>query len=100
MCRLYSTPLDVGEYSVAEIEAVVEEATNYNTYVISHVMTDRGVRIAVEAGVMSIEHGFFATESTLKLMKKKGAWLSPQPMLPEDMVWADPDQRCEVQAGH
>ena len=53
-------------------------------------MTDRGVRIAVEAGVMSIEHGFFATESTLKLMKKKGAWLSPQPMLPEDMVWADP----------
>ena len=83
-------PLDVSEYSVAEIKAVVEEASNYNTYVTSHVMTDKGVRTSIEAGVMCIEHGFFASEDTLKLMKKKGAWLSPQPMLPEDMVWADP----------
>ena len=83
-------PLDVSEYSVAEIEAAVEEATNYNTYVTSHVMTDKGVRTSIEAGVMCIEHGFFASEETLKLMKKKGAWLSPQPMLEEDMVWADP----------
>ena len=83
-------PLDVSEYSVDEIKAVVEEANNYNTYVLSHVMTDRGVRTSVEAGIMSIEHGFFASEETLKLMKEKGAWLSPQPMLEEDMVWADP----------
>ncbi|MBY5991140.1 metal-dependent hydrolase family protein [Ferrimonas balearica] len=83
-------PLDVSEYSVDEIKAVVEEATNYNTYVLAHVMTDRGIRTSVEAGVMSIEHGFFASEETLKLMKKKGAWLSPQPMLEEDMVWANP----------
>jgi imidazolonepropionase-like amidohydrolase len=83
-------PLDVSEYSVDEIRAVVEEATNYNTYVLSHVMTDKGVRTAVENGVMSIEHGFFASQDTLELMKKKGAWLSPQPMFEEDMVWADP----------
>jgi imidazolonepropionase-like amidohydrolase len=83
-------PLDVSEYSVDEIKAVVEEAANYNTYVASHVMTDKGVRTSVEAGVMSIEHGFFASEETLRLMKEKGAWLSPQPMLEEDMEWADP----------
>ncbi|MEM8957930.1 MAG: amidohydrolase family protein [Pseudomonadota bacterium] len=83
-------PLDVSEYSVDEIEAVVEEASNFNTYVLAHVMTDRGVRTALEAGVMSIEHGFFASEETLELMKEKGAWLSPQPMFEEDMVWASP----------
>lgn len=83
-------PLDVSEYSVDEIKAVVEEATNYNTYVMSHVMTDKGVRTSVEAGVMSIEHGFFASEETLRLMKEKGAWLSPQPMVLEDMNWANP----------
>lgn len=83
-------PLDVSEYSVDEIKAIVEEATNYNTYVLSHVMTDRGVKTSVEAGVMSIEHGFFASEETLKLMKEKGAWLSPQPMKEEDMVWTNP----------
>ncbi|MCL1144338.1 metal-dependent hydrolase family protein [Shewanella gaetbuli] len=83
-------PLDVSEYSVDEIKAVVEEAKNFNTYVISHVMTDAGIRTSVEAGVMSIEHGFFASDSTLKLMKKKGAWLSPQAMFEEDMNWSSP----------
>ncbi len=83
-------PLDVSEYSVDEIKAVVEEATNYNTYVQSHVMTDEGVRKSVEAGVMCIEHGFFASEETLKLMKEKGAWLCPQTMKEEDMVWSNP----------
>ncbi|WP_224484429.1 amidohydrolase family protein [Robertkochia aurantiaca] len=61
--------LDVSEYSVDEIKAVVEEANNYNTYVLSHVMTDKGVRTSVEAGVMCIEHGFFASDETLELMK-------------------------------
>ncbi|MDV5168564.1 amidohydrolase family protein [Photobacterium rosenbergii] len=83
-------PLDVSEYSVDEIKAVVEEAKNYNTYVIAHVMTDKGIRTSVEAGVMSIEHGFFASDDTLKLMKEKGAWLSPQAMFEEDMQWASP----------
>lgn len=83
-------PLDVSEYSVEEIKAAVEEANNYNTYVASHVMTDKGVRTSVEAGVMSIEHGFFASEETLELMKEKGAWISPQPMKEEDMVWTNP----------
>ncbi len=83
-------PLDVFEYSMDEIKAIVEEAANYNTYVHSHVMNDKGVRKTVEAGVMCIEHGFFASKETLELMKEKGVWLSPQPMAIEDMEWADP----------
>lgn len=83
-------PLDVSEYSVDEIRAVVEEATNFNTYVLAHVMTDRGIRTSVENGVMSIEHGFFASRETLELMKEKGAWLSPQAMFQDDMEWASP----------
>jgi imidazolonepropionase-like amidohydrolase len=83
-------PLDVFEFSMDEIKAAVEEARNYNTYVATHVMNDEGVRKSVEAGIMSIEHGFFASEDTLKFMKEKGAWLSPQPMALKDMEWADP----------
>ena len=90
-------PLDVDEYSVDEIKAVVEEAANYNTYVTSHVMTDRGVRRSIEAGVMCIEHGFFASEKTLKLMKKKGAWLDPQPIELEDMVWDNPISQAKFE---
>lgn len=83
-------PLDVSEYSVDEIRAVVEEASNFNTYVLAHVMTDEGIRTSVENGVMSIEHGFFASRETLELMKEKGAWLSPQAMFEQDMVWDSP----------
>ena len=88
-------PLDVDEYSVSEIKAAVEEANNYNTYVLSHVMTDRGIRRSIEAGVMCIEHGFFASDETLQLMKEKGVWLSPQPMALEDMVWDNPDSQAK-----
>ncbi|WP_274473908.1 metal-dependent hydrolase family protein [Mangrovimonas aestuarii] len=83
-------PLDVSEYSLDEIKAAVEEAENFNTYVLAHVMTDRGIRNAIEGGVKCIEHGFFASDETLKLMKEKDIWLSPQAMFEEDMQWASP----------
>ncbi|MCY1719958.1 amidohydrolase family protein [Prolixibacteraceae bacterium Z1-6] len=90
-------PLDVSEYSASEVKAAVEEATNYNTYVHSHVYTDEGVRSSVENGVMCIEHGFFASEATLKLMKEKGAWISLQPVALEDMKWDDPISQAKFE---
>lgn len=83
-------PLDVGEFSLDEIKAVVEEAENFNTYVLAHVMTDAGIRKSIEGGVKCIEHGFFASDETLELMKEKGVWLSPQAMFNEDMKWDSP----------
>ncbi|WP_281615309.1 amidohydrolase family protein [Flammeovirga sp. SubArs3] len=86
-------PLEVMEYSMDEIKAVVEEAENYGTYVQSHVMIDKGIIAAVNAGVKSIEHGFFASDATLELMKEKGVWLSPQPFLEGDNSFADPNSQ-------
>ena len=80
-------PLDVSEYTYGEIKAAVEVAETWNTYVLAHVMTDRAVRTSLEAGVMSIEHGFFASEETLDLMKEKGAWICPQPFLKSDLTF-------------
>ena len=71
-------PLDVVEYTPAEMKAIVEEATKWGTYVMVHAYSDKAVRMAVEAGVKSIEHGLMASPETLKLMKKKGVWLSTQ----------------------
>lgn len=77
-------PLDVRQFTKAEIEAFVEVADTYNTYVASHIFTDDAARIAVEAGVKTIEHGFLLSEETLELMKEKGAWLSIQPLLDDE----------------
>ncbi|MFN3510906.1 MAG: amidohydrolase family protein, partial [Tsuneonella troitsensis] len=43
-----------------------------------HAYTPRAVRRAIEAGVLSIEHGQLLDEDTLKLMAERGIWLSLQ----------------------
>jgi len=71
-------PIDTTQYSVEELRAAVEAAEQWNTYVAVHAYTDAAVRNALEAGVKVIEHGHLLSEDTLKLLKKKGAFLSSQ----------------------
>ena len=71
-------PIDTTQYSVDELRAAVEAAEQWNTYVAVHAYTDAAVRNALEAGVKVIEHGHLLSEDTLKLLKKKGAFLSSQ----------------------
>jgi imidazolonepropionase-like amidohydrolase len=77
----YYDPLDTTQYTLEEMKAIVTEARNWGTYVAAHAYTDIAVKQCIEAGVMSIEHGPFLQEDTLKLMAKKGVWLSPQAYL-------------------
>ena len=77
-------PLDVRQYTKAELEAFVEVADTYNTYVLAHIFTDEAAQIALEAGVKSIEHGNLMGRETLELMKEKDAWLSVQPILDDE----------------
>ena len=71
-------PLDVTQYTLDEMKAAVEAAEDWGTYVTVHAYTVRAVRRAVEAGVKSIEHGQLLDEATMKLLAKKGVWLSLQ----------------------
>jgi imidazolonepropionase-like amidohydrolase len=77
-------PIDVTQYSVEETEAAVAAAADWNTYVATHVFTDEAAQRAIEAGVMSIEHGHLLTEETLRMMKKNGVFLSMQPILDDE----------------
>lgn len=43
----------------------------------AHAHGDEGAYAAVAAGVKSIEHGTYLSDSTLRLMKQKGIWLVP-----------------------
>ena len=70
-------PLHTLQGSPEEFRAAVEAAAAWDTYVAVHAYTDEAVRIAVEAGVMSIEHGPFVTEESMRLMAERGVFLSP-----------------------
>ncbi|MGH8470131.1 MAG: amidohydrolase family protein [Gammaproteobacteria bacterium] len=74
-------PLDVVPFTPEEVRAAVSAASNWHTYVMAHVYNPDGIRMAIENGVKSIEHGNLVDEPTLKLMKDKGIWLSPQVLL-------------------
>jgi imidazolonepropionase-like amidohydrolase len=75
-----SDPVDVPQLTPEEMSAIVSEAHRWRRKVAAHCHGDAAARIAIEAGVDSIEHGSFLTEDTLKLMKAKGVYLVPTRM--------------------
>ena len=77
-------PIDSLGFTPEEIRAAVQAASDWGTYVATHVYTVGGIRRALEAGVKSIEHGHLADEATIRLIGEKGAWLSTQPFEPGD----------------
>ncbi|WP_428644686.1 amidohydrolase family protein [Roseibium sp.] len=85
-------PLDVRQYSLEEMKAIVDVAESYNSYVAAHVITDEGVKMAVEAGIKTIEHGMLVKRETLELMEEKGVWLSTQPLLDDEDRMVFPTQ--------
>lgn len=67
----------VGEpqYSQEEMNAVVEESHRWHRKVAAHAHGTEAIKMAVKAGVDSIEHGSFLDDEAIALMKKHGTWL-------------------------
>ena len=63
------------QLSYEEIRAIVSEAEKVNTYVAAHAHGDRGAKIAIEAGVKTLEHGTLLKDDTLKMMVQKSKQL-------------------------
>ncbi len=70
-------PVHFLQYSRAELDAIVDEATRADTYVLAHAYTPAAIRRAVEAGVGSIEHGNLIDADVAKLMAERGCVLVP-----------------------
>ncbi|MCD6057474.1 MAG: amidohydrolase family protein [Thermomicrobiales bacterium] len=77
-------PIDVTQYSQAEIEAAVGAAADWGTYVAVHAYTPRAIQRAIAAGVLSIEHGHLMDEATAEMMAERDVWLSLQPFLDDE----------------
>lgn len=77
-------PVDVPQLTPDELRAIVTEAHTWGRKVAAHSHGDLAAKLAVEAGVDSIEHGSFLTTPTLQLMKSKGTYLVPTRMT---QVW-------------
>ena len=72
-------PLHLQSPSPEEMEAAVQAAKEYGTYVAIHAYTDDAYIKSIKAGVRSFEHGFLTTEKSIKMLKEADAWWSFQP---------------------
>jgi imidazolonepropionase-like amidohydrolase len=84
-------PIDVTQYTEAELRAAVEAAEDWGTYTMVHAYTPRAISRSVRAGVRCIEHGHLADDPTALLMAETGTWWSLQPFLDDEDAYAVPD---------
>jgi imidazolonepropionase-like amidohydrolase len=66
-----------------ELKAMVDEASKLERKVAAHAHGTEGIKVAVRAGVSSIEHGSFLDEEGARLMAQKGVYLVPTLMAGE-----------------
>ena len=65
------------QYSEEEMRAAVDEARLWGRSVAAHAHGAEAIKMAVRAGVKSIEHCSLLDDEGVALMKEKGAWLVP-----------------------
>ena len=71
------------QYTYEEMKALVDEATKLGRKVAAHAHGTEGIKIAVRAGVSSIEHGSFLDEEGARMMVQRGTFLVPTMMAGE-----------------
>jgi len=65
------------QYSFEELKALVDEAKKLDRKVAAHAHGTEGIKLAVRAGVSSIEHGSFLDEEGATMMGQRGTFLVP-----------------------
>lgn len=71
-------PIHSVQFTAKELEAAVQAAADWDTYVAVHIYESKGAIRALNAGVKCLDHGHLINEETIKLIKEKDAWLVPQ----------------------
>ncbi|MEU8825364.1 amidohydrolase family protein [Streptomyces sp. NPDC048636] len=71
------------ELTEAQMRAAVEEASHYGAHVAAHAHGVEGIKMAIRAGVRSIEHGCYLDDEGIQLMLDHGTYLSA------DIWWSD-----------
>ncbi|MCH9695815.1 MAG: amidohydrolase family protein [Gammaproteobacteria bacterium] len=71
-------PIHSLQPSPAEIQAAVQAASDWGTYVLAHAYTSEAVQRLVENGVRCIEHGLLIDDATARMVKQNDVVISTQ----------------------
>lgn len=100
-------PLHVVQFSLEEMQAAVQVAEDYGSFVTVHAYHDASVNRAIDAGVRLIQHNFLVSEETIIRMKAEGIGLSLQGFMAlvvldnlDEITFWSPDQKAKGRAVH
>ena len=65
------------QYSQEEMNAIVDEAKRWGRKTCAHAHGTEAIKMAIKAGVASIEHGSLLDDEAIELMKEKGTYYDP-----------------------
>lgn len=77
------------QYELEEMRAIVDTAHMRDLKVAAHAYGAEAAKLAIEAGVDSIEHGWLLDRSALRQMKKQGTYLVPTLLISRPSGWAN-----------
>ena len=72
--------VDTPQLTQAEMDALVDEAHRLGHKTAAHAHGATGAKVAIRAGIDSIEHGSFLDDEAIRMMKEKGTFLVPTAM--------------------
>jgi imidazolonepropionase-like amidohydrolase len=84
--------VDTPQLTQPEMDALVDEAHRLRKKAAAHAHGATGAKVAIRAGIDSIEHGSFLDDEALRMMKERGTYLVPTLMAAE-MVSGKSGQR-------
>ncbi len=65
------------QYSQEEMNAIVDEAKRWGRKTCAHAHGTEAIKMAIKAGVASVEHGSLLDDEAIELMKEKGTYYDP-----------------------
>jgi imidazolonepropionase-like amidohydrolase len=80
---------DFNTLGIDEIKAIVDEAHRLGKKVAAHATGELGISTAISAGVDSVEHGYHASDASLKRMAEQHIYLTPTDVPIDSEVFAD-----------
>ena len=74
------------QFTLEEIATAVYEAAAQEKRCMAHAQGTQGIKHALQAGVVSIEHGIYLDDETIGLMLERGAYLVPTLIAPMAVI--------------
>jgi imidazolonepropionase-like amidohydrolase len=90
--------VDTPQLTQEEMNAIVDEAHRLRKKTAAHAHGAEGAKVAIRAGIDSIEHGSFLDDEGLRMMKERGTYLVPTLLAGEFVTSPDRHYPPEIAA--